>query len=86
MKKGLHISVEKRVYDYVKRNRANISKYVEKLIIDDVIKADEKDNKTQSSSTHNRSLGTATLSLRIKTITVLFYIDNLATRFRICFS
>lgn len=36
MKVGIHLTVDKKLYDYLKRNRVNASKYVEKLILQDL--------------------------------------------------
>ena len=39
MKKSLHLSIEPELYTYLKSKRVNVSKYVEKLITKDIIKA-----------------------------------------------
>jgi hypothetical protein len=52
MKQGIHLSIDKTVYNYLRRNRVNISKYVERLVLQDLAA-----NQTQQVAQSNKRDG-----------------------------
>ncbi len=52
MKKRINLTIEKNIYQIVKRSKKNISQYVEKLILRDITSKQKTNSKTAYSEVH----------------------------------
>ncbi|MFH0876518.1 MAG: type II toxin-antitoxin system CcdA family antitoxin [archaeon] len=66
MKQRLNLCIEKEVYNFIKARRINISRYVEKLLINDML------NKQPESFAATKSIGLVPTRVQIPTPSSIF--------------